>query len=54
MPVNGRACWDINAAERRMHPLALRRKNDVFAGTAADNRRAEIIYAAWKARPVIA
>jgi hypothetical protein len=41
---NGRACLHNNAAERRMRPLALGRKNYLFAGSLEGGRRAAIIY----------
>ncbi len=41
---DGRACLHNNAAERRMRPLALGRKNYPFAGAPEGGRRAAIIY----------
>ena len=41
---DGRACLSNNAAERRMRPLALGRKNYLFAGSMEGGRRAAIIY----------
>jgi transposase len=41
---DGRACLHNNAAERRMRPLALGRKNYLFAGSLDGGRRAAIIY----------
>lgn len=41
---DGRACLSNNAAERRMRPLALGRKNYLFAGSLEGGRRAAIIY----------
>jgi transposase len=41
---DGRACLSNNAAERRMRPLALGRKNYLFAGSPEGGRRAAIIY----------
>ena len=41
---DGRACLHNNAAERRMRPLALGRKNYLFAGSTEGGRRAAIIY----------
>ena len=41
---DGRACLHNNAAERRMRPLALGRKNCLFAGSLEGGRRAAIIY----------
>ena len=41
---DGRACLHNNAAERRMRPLALGRKNYLFAGSIDGGRRAAIIY----------
>ena len=41
---DGRACLHNNAAERRMRPLALGRKNYLFAGSPEGGRRAAIIY----------
>ena len=41
---DGRACLSNNAAERRMRPLALGRKNYLFAGSLAGGRQAAIIY----------
>jgi len=41
---DGRACLHNNAAERRMRPLALGRKNYLFAGSLEGGRRAAIIY----------
>jgi hypothetical protein len=40
---DGRACLHNNAAERRMRPLALGRKNYLFAGSREGGRRAAII-----------
>ena len=39
----GRACLHNNAAERRMRPLALGRKNYLFAGSLEGGRRAAIV-----------
>lgn len=41
---DGRACPHNNAAERRMRPLALGRKNYLFAGSLDGGTRAAIIY----------
>jgi len=41
---DGRACLHNNAAERRMRPLALGRKNYLFAGSPEGGKRAAIIY----------
>jgi len=41
---DGRACLHNNAAERRMRPMALGRKNYLFAGSLEGGRRAAIIY----------
>lgn len=41
---DGRACLHNNAAERRMRPLALGRKNYLFAGSTEGGKRAAIIY----------
>lgn len=41
---DGRACLSNNAAERRMRPLALGRKNYLFAGSLEGGRRAAVIY----------
>ena len=41
---DGRACLHNNAAERQMRPLALGRKNYLFAGSLEGGRRAAIIY----------
>ncbi|MBR0642934.1 IS66 family transposase [Roseomonas hellenica] len=41
---DGRACLHNNAAERQMRPLALGRKNYLFAGSIEGGRRAAIIY----------
>jgi transposase len=41
---DGRACLHNNAAERRMRPLALGRKNYLFAGSLEGGKRAAIIY----------
>ena len=41
---DGRACLHNNAAERRMRPLALGRKNYLFAGSIEGGRRGAIIY----------
>ena len=41
---DGRACLSNTAAERRMRPLALGRKNYLFAGSPEGGRRAAIIY----------
>jgi transposase len=41
---DGRACLSNNAAERQMRPLALGRKNYLFAGSLEGGRRAAIIY----------
>ena len=41
---DGRACLHNNAAERQMRPLALGRKNHLFAGSLEGGRRAAIIY----------
>jgi len=41
---DGRACLTNNAAERRMRPLALGRKNWLFAGSAEGGKRAAVIY----------
>ena len=41
---DGRACLHNNAAERRMRPLALGRKNYLFAGSLEGGRRAATIY----------
>jgi transposase len=41
---DGRACLHNNAAERRMRPLALGRKNYLFAGSLDGGKRAAIIY----------
>jgi transposase len=41
---DGRACLHNNAAERRMRPLALGRKNYLFAGSLDGGRPAAIIY----------
>jgi len=41
---DGRACLSNNAAERQMRPLALGRKNYLFAGSPEGGRRAAIIY----------
>jgi hypothetical protein len=41
---DGRACLHNNAAERQMRPLALGRKNYLFAGSLDGGRRAAIIY----------
>ena len=41
---DGRACLHSNAAERRMRPLALGRKNYLFAGSIGGGKRAAIIY----------
>ena len=41
---DGRACLHNNAAERRMRPLALGRKNYLFAGSIEGGKRAAIIY----------
>jgi transposase len=41
---DGRACLSNNAAERRMRPLALGRKNYLFAGSLQGGQSAAIIY----------
>ena len=41
---DGRACLHNNAAERQMRPLALGRKNYLFAGSPEGGKRAAIIY----------
>jgi len=41
---DGRACLHNNAAERRMRPLALGRKNYLFAGSIEGGQGAAIIY----------
>jgi transposase len=41
---DGRACLSNNAAERQMRPLALGRKNYLFAGSLEGGRRAAVIY----------
>jgi hypothetical protein len=41
---DGRACLHNNAAERRMRPLALGRKNYLFAGSLEGGRQAAITY----------
>jgi transposase len=41
---DGRACLHNNAAERQMRPLALGRKNYLFAGSLEGGRRPAIIY----------
>ena len=41
---DGRACLHNNAAERRMRPLALGRKNYLFTGSIGGGKRAAIIY----------
>ncbi len=41
---DGRACIDNNAAERAMRPMALGRKNWLFAGSDAGGERAAAIY----------
>jgi len=41
---DGRACLHNNAAERRMRPLALGRKNYLLAGSIEGGKRAAIIY----------
>jgi hypothetical protein len=41
---DGRACLSNNAAERQMRPLALGRKNYLFAGSIEGGRRAPVIY----------
>ena len=41
---DGRACLHNNAAERRMRPLALGRKNYLFAGSIEGGKRAAINY----------
>jgi hypothetical protein len=41
---DGRACLHNNAAERRMRPLALGRKNYLFTGSIEGGKRAAIIY----------
>jgi len=41
---DGRACLYNNAAERRMRPLALGRKNYLFAGSLEGGKRAAIVY----------
>jgi transposase len=41
---DGRASLHNNAAERQMRPLALGRKNSLFAGSVEGGRRAAIIY----------
>jgi len=41
---DGRACLSNNAAERQMRPIALGRKNYLFAGSVEGGRRAAIIY----------
>jgi transposase len=41
---DGRACLHNNAAERQMRPLALGRKNYLFAGSLEGGRRAATIY----------
>jgi transposase len=41
---DGHACLHNNAAERQMRPLALGRKNYLFAGSLEGGRRAAIIY----------
>jgi len=41
---DGRACLDNNAAERAMRPMALGRKNWLFAGSDAGGERAAAIY----------
>ena len=41
---DGRACLHNNAAERRFRPLALGRKNYLFAGSSEGGKRAAIIY----------
>ena len=41
---DGRACLHNNAAERRIRPLALGRKNYLFAGSMEGGRRAATIY----------
>jgi len=41
---DGRACLHNNAVERQMRPLALGRKNYLFAGSAEGGKRAAIIY----------
>lgn len=41
---DGRACLSNNAAERQMRPIALGRKNYLFAGSMEGGRRAAILY----------
>lgn len=41
---DGRACLHNNAAEQKMRPLALGRKNYLFAGSLEGGKRAAIIY----------
>lgn len=41
---DGRACLDNNSAERQMRPVALGRKNYLFAGSDAGGERAAAIY----------
>lgn len=41
---DGRACLSNNAVERRMRPVALGRKNWLFAGSVEGGRRAATIY----------
>ncbi|WP_145144490.1 IS66 family transposase [Roseomonas gilardii] len=41
---DGRACLHNNAVERQIRPLALGRKNYLFAGSAEGGKRAAIIY----------
>jgi len=41
---DGRACLHNNAAEQKMRPLSLGRKNYLFAGSLEGGRRAAIIY----------
>jgi transposase len=41
---DGRACLHNSAAERRMRPMALGRKNHLFAGSIEGGRLAAIIY----------
>lgn len=41
---DGRACLSNNAAERRMRPVALGRKNSLFAGSIEGGRCAAIVY----------
>ena len=41
---DGRACLDTNSAERAIRPVALGRKNYLFAGSDTGGERAAAIY----------